>query len=179
MGDKDLSAYATAIFAGGCFWCVEADFEKLDGVVEAVSGYSGGDLENPTYDQVSHTNSGHLEVAIIYYDPSVVSYRQLVNYFFHHIDPYDNRGQFCDKGPSYKTAVFVANDKERAIAKAVKTALEDQQGKDFYTPIRDRKTFWPAEDYHQDYYKKNPRRYGSYRAGCGRDARIRRIWGKH
>ncbi len=169
---------ASAIYAGGCFWCIEADFEKLDGVVEAISGYSGGTLENPSYEQVSHTETGHYEVVKVIYDPQVVSYRELTDYFFRHIDPFDAKGQFCDKGSSYLSAVFAANGEERAIAEKVKQQGEALLGKNFVTPVLDRAVFWPAEDYHQDYYKKNPRRYKFYRTSCGRDARVKRIWGK-
>ncbi len=176
---NDGEEMASAIYAGGCFWCIEADFEKLDGVIEAISGYSGGALENPTYEQVSYTKTGHYEVVKVIYDPEKISYRQLTDYFFRHIDPFDAKGQFCDKGSSYLSAVFVDNEQERAIAENVKQQGETLLGKKFVTPILDRAIFWPAEDYHQDYYKKNPRRYKFYRTSCGRDARVRRIWGKH
>lgn len=176
-GIADGSSPATAIFAGGCFWCMEKDFEKLDGVFSVVSGYSGGDLENPTYEQVSHKKTGHREAVKVYYDPAVISYRALTSYFFRHIDPFDSKGQFCDKGSSYLSAVFVANETERAIAQEVKAEGEKLLGKMFFTPILPAKPFWAAEAYHQDYYKKSPLSYGYYRAGCGRDARVRQIWG--
>ncbi|MGE0408835.1 MAG: peptide-methionine (S)-S-oxide reductase MsrA [Amphiplicatus sp.] len=166
---------ATAVFAGGCFWCVESDFEKLEGVGEVVSGYSGGEKKNPTY----HDHEGHLEAARIAYDPSVVSYRALVDYFLRHIDPLDAGGQFCDRGHSYTTAIFVANEDERAAAEAAIAEAEGVLGKKIVTPILPRGPFWAAEDYHQDYYKKNPRKYAYYRSACGRDARVRKLWGEH
>jgi len=164
----------TAVFAGGCFWCVEADFEKLDGVGDVVSGYAGGQLQNPTY----KNHEGHLEVARIPYDPNVVSYRTLVDYFFRHVDPLDDGGQFCDRGHAYTTAIFYNSADQFADAGAAKAAAEAALGKVVVTPIRELDRFWIAEDYHQDYYKKNPVRYKLYRTGCGRDRRIRKIWGK-
>ncbi len=172
----DLSA--KGYFAGGCFWCVEKDFEKLDGVGDVISGYTGGDLQNPTYEQISRTETGHREAVEVPYDPSVISYRALVEYFLRHIDPLDDGGQFCDRGFSYKTAIWVANDEERAAAEAAKAAAEEELGQAIVTPILDKKTFWIAEDRHQDYYKTNPVRYNSYRFGCGRDAQIARVWDK-
>lgn len=167
-------AEATAVFAGGCFWCVEADFEKLGGVKSAVSGYTGGELANPTYEN----HPGHLEAVEVTYDPDVVSYRGLVDYFLRHIDPLDAGGQFCDRGHSYTTAIFVANDEERATAEAAVAEAEKILGKKIVTPIRERSTFWVAEDYHQDYYKKHPFSYRFYRTGCGRDVRVKKVWGR-
>ena len=167
-----------AIFAGGCFWCVESDFEKLDGVREAISGYTGGTVDNPTYKQVSKENTGHVEAAQIYFDPAVISYRELVDYFFRHIDPLDDGGQFCDRGFSYTTAIFVNSPEQRADAEAAKAAAEAELGKTVVTRIEDASTFWIAESYHQDYYKKNPLRYKYYRTSCGRDRRVAKIWGK-
>lgn len=166
---------ATAVFAGGCFWCVESDFEKLNGVKAAVSGYSGGDLENPTYE----THEGHLEAVEVTYDPAVVSYGQLVDYLLRHIDPIDAGGQFCDRGSSYTSAIFVADDEERAAAEAAVAEAEKSLGEKIATPIRARGTFWIAEDYHQDYYKKNSLKYHFYRTACGRDARVKKLWGGH
>ncbi|MHA7872076.1 MAG: peptide-methionine (S)-S-oxide reductase MsrA [Hyphococcus sp.] len=163
-----------AVFAGGCFWCVESDFEKLDGVGDVVSGYTGGDLENPTY----RNHDGHVEAARIPYDPDIVSYRQLVDYFFRHVDPLDAGGQFCDRGHSYTTAIFYADDSQRADAEAAKAEAERVLGEPVVTPILPLKQFWDAEDYHQDYYKKNPVRYKIYRTGCRRDARVKQVWGK-
>lgn len=164
---------ATAIFAGGCFWCVEADFEKLDGVREAVSGYMGGDLANPTY----KNHEGHVEAVKVTYDPAIVSYRNLVDYHLRHIDPLDSGGQFCDRGPSYLSAIFVANEEERAAAEAALKEAEAELRKEIVTPVRERTTFWDAEEYHQDYYKKNALKYRFYRSRCGRDSRVQEVWG--
>ena len=165
-------------FAGGCFWCIEKDFEKLDGIGDVISGYTGGDLKNPTYEQISHKDTGHREAVKVPYDPAVISYRQLVDYFFRHIDPIDDSGQFCDRGPSYLTAIWVQNDEEREAAQASKKEAAAFLNKEIYTPILDVKTFWNAEDRHQNYYKTNSTRYNFYRRGCGRDARVKSIWGK-
>ena len=168
---------AIAIFAGGCFWCVEADFEKLDGVFEAVSGYTGGDVENPTYKQVTYEKTGHVEAVKVRYDPAAVTYRELVDYFFRHVDPLDEGGQFCDRGHSYVTGIFVRSDDQRRAAEASLNEAQEILGKKVVTPVTDAKKFWPAEEYHQDYYKKNPVRYALYRNGCGRDRRVRQLWG--
>ena len=170
---------SSAVFAGGCFWCVEADFDKVDGVVDTISGYTGGDLANPTYEQVSHENTGHYEAVKVTYDPEVVSYETLVDYFFRHVDPTDPYGQFCDKGDSYRTAIFVGSDEERRIAEAEIAGIEESGIlKDpVVTRIVQADTFWPAEGYHQNYYKKNPLKYRYYRASCGRDGRVQDLWG--
>ena len=167
---------ASVVLAGGCFWCVEADFDKVDGVVETISGYAGGTVENPTYRQVVGGGTGHYEVVKIVYDPSKVSFRELVDHFWRTVDPTDEGGQFCDRGDSYRTAVFVAGPDERAAAEASKVEADEALGGRVVTPILDAATFWPAEDYHQDYYIKNPGHYRFYRLGCGRDARIRDVW---
>jgi len=171
---------AVATFAGGCFWCVEADFDKIDGVTETISGFMGGTTKNPTYQQVVRGNTGHLEVVQIKFDPKKVSYEHLVKAFFRSIDPYDDGGQFCDRGNTYRTAVFAHTDQQRAIAERVKAALEKDGGQKqpIVTRILTATEFTAAEDYHQDFYKKSPGRYYSYRAGCGRDRRIEQIWGK-
>lgn len=171
---------ATAVFAGGCFWCVEADFDKVDGVIATVSGYTGGNVNNPTYKQVTYGDTGHYEAVEVTYDPSLVSYEELVAYFFRHIDPTDPDGQFCDTGASYRTAVFVANPEERAAVEAEIARIEASGvlGEPVVTKIRLLGQFWPAEDYHQDFYKKSPGRYQSYRAACGRDRALERLWGK-
>jgi peptide-methionine (S)-S-oxide reductase len=171
---------ATAIFAGGCFWCVEADFEKLPGVVSAESGYTGGQLKNPTYEQVSHGGTGHAESVRVSYDPTKVTYRQLLDYFWHHIDPTVKDRQFCDGGNQYRSAIFYQNDAERQAAEASKAELE-KSGRfaHVYTEIVPASTFYVAEEYHQDYYKKNPIRYNFYRSRCGRDARVAEVWGQH
>ena len=163
----------TAVFAGGCFWCVESDFDKLDGVRDVVSGYSGGPKENPTYDD----HDGHLEAVQVTYDPSLVSYRELVDYLLRHIDPLDEGGQFCDRGHAYTSAIFAANADEWQAAEASIAEAEKVLGQKIVTPIIDRGAFWLAEGYHQDYYKKNPLRYKYYRTACGRDARVKKIWG--
>lgn len=170
---------AEAVFAGGCFWCIEGDFEKLDGVVEAVSGYTGGALRNPTYEQVSTETTGHYEAVRVVYDPAQVSYAQLVEYFWRHVDPTDPGGQFCDRGPSYRTAVFVT-EAQRAEAEASRRALEASGvlPAPVATEILPLGDFWEAEDYHQDYASKNPVRYGFYRNACGRDARVAEVWAR-
>jgi len=168
-----------AIFAGGCFWCVESDFEKLQGVTEAVSGFTGGTLENPTY---NGNHKGHYEAVEVTYDPSIVSFQKLLNYFWRHIDPFDTKGQFCDKGFSYLSAIFVANQNERELAEKSKQKIIDQfPDQTVVTPILDVSTFYPIagqESFHQDYYKKNPLRYKYYRWNCGRDQRVQEIWGE-
>jgi peptide-methionine (S)-S-oxide reductase len=167
----------TAIFAGGCFWCTEADFEKVPGVISAVSGYTGGSVRNPTYEQVVAGRTGHVEAVKVTYDPRQVGYRQLVDRFWRTVDPTDPGGQFCDRGASYATAVFAAGQAQRREAEASKAAARRALGREIVTPIRDAGAFWPAEAYHQDYYKKNPLRYRTYREGCRRDARLRALWG--
>jgi len=168
----------TAIFAGGCFWCVEKDFEALDGVAEAVSGFTGGTAENPTY-RGDHT--GHYEAVRITYDPDVVGYEALLEHFWVNVDPFDDRGQFCDKGPSYLSAVFVANDEERALAEASRQRVVERfPDRTVVTPVLPAATFYPIEGdeiHHQDFYKKSPLRYKTYRWRCGRDQRLVDIWG--
>ena len=174
------SAFAdTTILAGGCFWCMEKDFESLDGVSEVVSGFTGGAAENPTY-RGDHT--GHYEAVEITYDASVVTYQDLLNHFWVNIDPFDARGQFCDKGPSYLSAIFVANDEEKTLAeKSRQRVIEKFPDQTVVTPVLPISTFYPItgdEIHHQDFYKKSPVRYKSYRWGCGRDKRLKTIWGK-
>jgi len=172
------SATATAIFAGGCFWCVEADFEKLPGVIKAESGYTGGHVVNPTYEQVSAGGTGHAEAARITYDPSRVSYPQLLDYFWHHIDPTVKDRQFCDVGAQYRTAIFYQDEAQHRAAQASKAALlKSGRLAHVYTEITPAGPFYPAEQYHQDYYKKNPIRYNYYRLTCGRDHRVAEVWG--
>ena len=166
----------SVVLAGGCFWCIESDFEKIPGVIEATSGFSGGTVANPTYKQVVAGGTGHYEVVKVDYDPAQVSFDQLLTAFWHSTDPTDAGGQFCDRGQSYGNAIFVANGAERSAAQASKQALITQ-GYDIITPILNSAPFYPAEDYHQDYAKKNPVRYRFYRASCGRDAKVNRIWG--
>lgn len=170
---------ASVVLAGGCFWCIESDLEKLEGVTSVVSGYAGGQRANPTYRQVSSHQTQHLEVVQVVYDPAIIGFEALTDYFWHHIDPTQSDGQFCDRGHQYTSAIFVGSDEERAIVEAQKTRFAEQLGQTIATDIRDAATFWPAEDYHQDYYKKNPTHYLRYRTGCGRDAQVRRVWGEH
>ncbi len=168
-----------AIFAGGCFWCVESDFDKVPGVVSTTSGYTGGRTKNPTYKQVTYGDTGHYEAVEITYDPAKVSYEALLNVFWHSVDPTDDGGQFCDRGDSYKTAVFALNEKQRAAAEASKKAAQKTLGKTIVTPILDAATFYPAEYYHQNYYQNNSIRYRYYRFSCGRDRKIKNIWGEN
>ena len=167
-----------AVFAGGCFWCMESDFEKLSGVTDVVSGFTGGTLENPTYNG-DHT--GHYEAVEVTYDPDKVSYQQLLDHYWVNIDPFDARGQFCDKGPSYLSAIFVANDLERELAEASRVKVVERfPDQKVVTPILDTSVFYPIkgdESYHQDYYQKSPVRYKFYRWNCGRDQRLAEIWG--
>jgi methionine-S-sulfoxide reductase len=170
----------TAIFAGGCFWCVEEAFEKVPGVTAAVSGYIGGTVANPTYQQVSGGATGHAEAVQVTYDPGKVTYKQLVDWFWRNIDPLDAAGQFCDKGSEYRSAIFYSGDAQKKIAEDSKQAL--QASGRFKQPIVTEITaagpFYLAEDYHQDYYKKNEKRYQFYKFGCGRVQRLEQIWGK-
>lgn len=168
----------TATFAGGCFWCTEADFEKVAGVSKVISGYTGGHKENPTYNEVSAHTTGHVEAVRVYYDPTVATYNDLLGYFWMHIDPTDKDGQFVDKGDSYVSVVFYANEAEKIAAERSKKALEDSKifDKPVVTAILPAKPFYEAEEYHQDYYKKNPVRYGYYRGGSGREAFIEKYW---
>jgi peptide-methionine (S)-S-oxide reductase len=168
---------ATAIFAGGCFWCVEKDFEKLQGVIEVESGYTAGKTPNPSYEQVSSGSTGHAEAVRVIYDPKTVSYPQLVDYFWRHIDPTVKDRQFCDVGTQYRSGIYWANEAERKVAEASREALiKSGKFKAIYTELAPASTFWLAETYHQDYYKKNPLRYNYYRKSCGRDARVEEVW---
>ena len=169
-----------ATFAGGCFWCMEADFEKIDGVIEAVSGYTGGEEENPTYEQVSSGDTGHVEAVEVLYDPGRVTYRELLDVFWSHVNPTDEDGQFVDRGPQYRTAVFTHDEEQRRLAETSRKALEASGRLDrpIVTPILPAGPFYPAEDYHQGYYRTHGMRYKLYRRGSGRDAYIERTWGK-
>lgn len=169
-----------ATFAGGCFWCVESDFDKVPGVVRTISGYTGGHLKDPTYKQVSAGGTGHREAVQVFYDPGKVSYEKLLQVFWRSVDPTDSGGQFCDRGASYETAIFANSPAQRRLAEASKEKL-DESGvldKPVATPIETAGAFYPAEGYHQDYYKKNPLRYRYYRYACGRDARLEEVWGE-
>jgi peptide-methionine (S)-S-oxide reductase len=169
---------ATAVFAGGCFWCMEPPYDALPGVVATTSGYTGGLKANPSYEQVSAGDTGHIEAVQIAYDPKQVSYEKLLEVFWRNVDPLDDGGQFCDRGNTYTTAIFVQNEEERKIAEQSKAAIEKKLGKAVVTAIRPAATFYAAEDYHQDYYRKNPLRYKYYRYSCGRDQRLEQLWGK-
>jgi len=172
------SARETAVFAGGCFWCVEEAFDKVPGVLATTSGYTGGRVENPTYQAVSAGDTGHYEAVEVEYDPAKVSYEELLDVFWKNVDPFDPIGQFCDKGESYKSAVFVADHEERRLAETTKKSVEERFNQPVATEILPEQAFYPAEDYHQDYYEKNPARYQYYKWGCGRAQRLEEIWGK-
>ena len=175
MTSPVMADSATAIFAGGCFWCMEADYEKQAGVTGVVSGFTGGTLPNPTY---SGNHQGHFEAVEVTYDPAIVDYAELLDVFWENVDPFDNQGQFCDKGPSYRSAIFPGNESEKVLAEQSKAKVAARfSGQTVYTEIRDRGQFWPVEEYHQDYYLKNPVRYKYYRWNCGRDQRLEQLWG--
>ena len=171
------AALEHATFAGGCFWCMEGPFEKLPGVISVASGYTGGAAPQPTYEQVSGGGTGHKESVDIVFDPKKISYEQLLDVFWHNIDPEDDTGQFCDKGEQYQSAIFYRNDNQRRLAEASKRAIEETKKIKVVTQIRRAAYFNRAEDYHQDYYRKNPVRYKFYRFNCGRDARLQDLWG--
>jgi peptide-methionine (S)-S-oxide reductase len=171
------SAQAVATFAGGCFWCMEPPFDEIDGVASTVSGYTGGIRQSPTYEQVSAGKTGHAEAVEIAYDPKKVGYAKLLEIFWRNIDPFAKDAQFCDHGSQYRSAIFYHDEEQRRLAEESKAAVEKRFGRKVETEIAAASKFWPAEDYHQDYYLKNPIRYKFYRAGCGRDQRLRELWG--
>ncbi len=183
------AATKSAIFAGGCFWCVESDFDSVDGVVATTSGYTGGHLENPSYKKVTGGKSGHYEAVKIDFDPDRVTFRELADKFFRSVDPTDDGGQFCDRGDSYRTAIFVMSNEQRQAADAAKTEAGAALGKTIVTPVIDASRFYPAEDYHQDYYLgtkivitrfgliSQADAYKRYREACGRDKRVKMLWG--
>ena len=175
---QETATTAAAVFAGGCFWCTESDFEKVDGVIEAISGYTGGQIENPTYKQVSAGGTGHIEAIKVIYDPSKISYDKLLDVLWRHIDPTDPGGQFADRGSQYQSAIFYTHEREKQIAEASRKRLMDSAwfDKPIVTVIRPLGEFFPAEEYHQDYYKKNPLRYKWYRSGSGRDKFLKTAW---
>ncbi len=175
---NNTEKYASAVFAGGCFWCTESDFEKVPGVIDAISGYTGGHVKNPTYQQVSAGGTGHMESVKVIYDPSKISYEQLLDYFWRHVDPTDPGGQFVDRGSQYRSAIFYANETEKRLAEKSKQQLaaSGQFNKPIVTDILPLGEFYPAEDYHQNYYKKNPIRYHYYRYGSGRDQFLKKAW---
>jgi len=168
---------AVAVFAGGCFWCMEPPYDELDGVNSTTSGYTGGHVANPTYQQVVRGDTGHYESVKITYDPDVISYAELLDVFWHNVDPFDAGGQFCDRGSSYRAAVFYLTPAQQAAVRESKARLEETFGRPVVTQILEADIFYPAEDYHQNYYEKNPVRYKFYRWNCGRDARLETIWG--
>lgn len=177
--EEKMSGHAIATFAGGCFWCTESDFEKVPGVVEAISGYTGGDKMNPTYEEVSAGGTGHVEAVQVIYDPKKVSYKELLDYFWRHVDPTDAGGQFVDRGSQYRSVIFYHNEEQKRLAEESKTALakSGRFHKPIVTAIVPFTKFYKAEDYHQDYYKKNPVRYKFYRWHSGRDQFLKKAWG--
>jgi peptide-methionine (S)-S-oxide reductase len=170
---------AVATFAGGCFWCTESDFDHVPGVISTTSGYTGGTVANPTYEQVSNGGTGHAESVQVIYDPSKVTYAQLLTYYWHHVDPTVKDRQFCDVGHQYRTAIFVHSDEERKLAEESKTKVAAELKQKIFTEIDQAGPFYPAEEYHQDFYKKNPVKYKFYRWNCGRDQRLQQLWGAH
>ena len=173
----DAQELARATFAGGCFWCMEPPFDKLEGVVSTTSGYTGGRTTAPTYEQVSAGRTGHAEAVEVVYNPRKVTYAQLLDVFWRNIDPLTANAQFCDTGSQYRAAIFVHDETQRRLAEDSRRAVEERLRKAVVTEVVTASKFWPAEDEHQDYYKKNPIRYSLYRAGCGRDQRLEMIWG--
>jgi peptide-methionine (S)-S-oxide reductase len=171
-------ATAKATFAGGCFWCVEADFDKVEGVISTTSGYIGGRSANPSYEEVSHGGTGHAEAVEIVYDPAKVSYEKLLDVFWRNVDPLAKDRQFCDRGDQYRSAIFYHGEEQRALAEASKAQVAKRFKQPIQTEIVAAGPFYKAEEYHQDYYKKNPIRYQFYRFNCGRDARLEELWGK-
>lgn len=168
-----------ATFAGGCFWCMEFPFDKVNGVIQTISGYAGGTEESPTYEQVSGNQTSHVEAVQVTYDEDVVSYQALLDIFWVNIDPFDNKGQFCDKGAQYRAKIFTHDSQQQQLAFHSKRQIEQKfKGQTVVTEVKPFTTFYPAEDYHQNYYKNNPIRYKIYRFGCGRDKRLKSIWGK-
>lgn len=178
FGGYAMADTKQAVFAGGCFWCIESDLEKLDGVLDVVSGYSGGTEEDAKYELVAAKKTDHYEVVQVTYDSEKLSYESLVEYFWKHVDPLDGEGQFCDKGHQYTSVIFYGNEEERIIAEGLKKRFEKEvfEAGAIQTQILPAMPFYPAEDYHQDYYKKNPVRYKYYRWSCGRDARVKAVW---
>jgi peptide-methionine (S)-S-oxide reductase len=173
-------ALETATFAGGCFWSVEKFFQELDGVVYATSGFMGGSMKNPSYEQVVTGTTGHLESVEVVFDPAKITYQQLLEVYWHNIDPITPNGQFCDFGPQYHTAIFYHNAEQRKLAEESKRRLEESKrfNRPVATQVREATEFYPAEDYHQDFYQKNPVHYNSYRIGCGRDHQLKALWGE-
>jgi len=176
MGDNAMAEnLKKAVFAGGCFWCMQGEFQSLKGVKNTLVGYSGGTEANPTYEQVSSGTTGHREALEVVYDPAQVGYEKLLEVFWSNVDPLDATGQFCDQGPQYKSGIFVADSAERTAAEASKAALAKSLGEPVLTDILPAAQFWPAEEYHQNYHAKNPFKYKLYRTGCGRDGRLKEL----
>ena len=171
---------ATAVFAGGCFWCMEKPFDELPGVLSTTAGYTGGTVANPSYEQVSNGGTGHVEAVEVTYDPSQVSYDQLLEVFWRNVDPVDDRGQFCDKGSQYRSAIFYQNEQQATAARSSKQTLANSEkfNQEIATEITPASAFYAAEDYHQNYYQTHPVRYKVYRFACGRDQRLEAIWGR-
>ena len=168
---------AHATFAGGCFWCMVHPFDQLPGVISVTSGYTGGSKKNPSYEEVSEGTTGHAESVDVVYDPAKISYEKLLDVYWHNVDPFAKNYQFCDHGTQYRTAIFVHDEAQKKLAEASKVAIQKRFKQPIQTEIVPASTFWPAEDYHQSYYKKNPVRYKFYRTSCGRDHRLQEIWG--
>lgn len=168
---------AEAIFAGGCFWCMEKPFDVLDGVLATTSGYTDGYIDKPAYYDVARGGTGHTEAIRVVYDPEQITYARLLEVFWHNIDPTQANGQFCDKGTMYRSGIYTSDPAEKAMARASKQAVAEELGAEVVTEIRDKSTFWVAEEYHQDFYDKEPVHYAMYRKGCGRDARLKALWG--
>lgn len=177
LGHTDEEGLARATFAGGCFWCMEPPYDEVDGVVETISGFSGGHVENPTYEQVVRGGTGHLEVVQVVYDPGQVDYEHLLEVFWRNIDPLDGGGQFCDRGESYRPAIFVHDEHQARAVAASRDAIANRFDDLIAVTIEPFEAFYPAEPYHQDYYRENPVRYKYYRWRCGRDERLEALWG--
>ncbi|MGB5079781.1 MAG: peptide-methionine (S)-S-oxide reductase MsrA [Burkholderiales bacterium] len=180
FAQQPASGQAVATFAGGCFWCMEPPYDALPGVLSTTSGYMGGSKNNPTYEEVSSGRSGHAEVLQVVYDPKKVTYARLLEVFWENVDPTVVNRQFCDIGNQYRTAIFYHGEEQRRLAEASRRALMKTKPfkEDIVTPVVPAGEFWPAEEYHQNYYVKNPVRYRFYRTGCGRDARLKQLWGR-
>lgn len=176
--NRSAARHAVATFAGGCFWCVESDFDAVPGVISTISGYTGGTVNNPTYKQVSAGGTGHAEAVRITYDPDKVTYRQLLDHFWRNVDPTQKDGQFCDLGDQYRSAIFVHDEEQRKLAEESRKRVAAELGQPIYTEIVEAGPFYKAEEYHQDFYKKTELRYKFYRWNCGRDQRLEQLWGK-
>jgi len=175
--DIDPAVSDTATFAGGCFWCMEPPYDKIDGVASTTSGFAGGQEVDPSYREVAMGNTSHTETVQVIYDSTRVSYERLLRVYWHNVDPFDGGGQFCDRGSQYRPAIFAHTAQQRRLAQQSKKTVAAQFARDIAVQIQPLDAFYPAEQYHQNYYKKNPGRYKNYRRGCGRDARLREIWG--